>query len=474
MLKFWNTANRKVEEFVPLTPGQVGMYACGPTVYQRAHIGNLRTYLMEDLLRRVLRMRGFEVRHVMNITDVGHLTDDADQGEDKMDKASRTTGRSAWDIAAEYTRLFEQDLETLCILKPTVMPRATDCIQEQIALIQELERRGFTYTTSDGVYFDTAAFSDYGKFSGQALAEKEEGARIGVNAEKRNPTDFALWKFSYPQGRPFDATQDDGARRRQMEWESPWGVGFPGWHIECSAMSRKELGQPFDIHAGGVDHIPVHHENEIAQSVAAFEVPLARYWFHVDFLLVDGQKMSKSLGNGYTLDDITQRGFDPMAFRYFLLGASYRQKQNFTWDALQAAQNALHRLRSIVRDWQPADSILLDIEAEFMEALDDDLNVPRALAVMWKLIDRDASTASKAATLLYMDEVLGLGLQEYIAHPVQIPTEIQALMEQREVVRQAKDWSASDRLRDEIVSRGWIVEDTGDGQKISPKSTFSI
>lgn len=452
----WNTLSHKLEEIRPISPRRIGFYACGPTVYQRAHIGNFRAYIMEDVLRRALETQGFEVKHVMNITDVGHLTDDADSGEDKIEKASKTTGESAWEIAEKYSELFLTDLQKLNIIVPNELPRATATINDQIAVIEELERKGFTYRTHDGLYFDTSKFKDYGKFSGQPLEEKEEGARVEANPEKRHATDFALWKTS-PEG-----------VKRQMEWDSPWGIGFPGWHIECSAMSRKELGQPFDIHAGGVDHIPVHHENEIAQSMAAYGMPLAHYWFHVEFLLVDGQKMSKSLGNTYSIDDLVNRQIDPMAFRLFLLGAHYRQKQNFTWEALQAAQNALRKLRLIVRDWNKPLIGLVDLEAEFMSAINDDLNTPRALAILWKTVDSENLTEEKAETLLKMDKVLGLGLVDYISKPIEVPAEIQTLLNRRAEARANKNWSESDRLRIEILTRGWSVEDTADGQRAFP------
>ncbi|MFA5935251.1 MAG: cysteine--tRNA ligase [Patescibacteria group bacterium] len=456
MLKLWNTASRSLVEVEPIETGKIGMYACGPTVYQRAHIGNLRAYVMEDILRRSLEADGLRVKHVVNITDVGHLTDDADGGQDKMEKASQTTGESAWEIARRYTNQFVDDLKRLNILAPSSMPKATDHIQEQIDLIKTLEEKGATYRTSDGIYFDTSTFPDYGKLSGQPLEEKEEGARVMANAEKKHPTDFALWKFS-PAG-----------EKRQMEWESPWGMGFPGWHIECSAMARKELGQPFDIHAGGVDHIPVHHENEIAQSVAAYGSPLANVWFHVEFLLVDGQKMSKSLGNTFTLDDLTERGFDPLDFRYFLLGAHYRQKQNFTWEALQAAKNARTKLVRTVRDWKTPLIGSVNTEAEFLSAMHDDLNTPRALAVLWKLVDSDESTDAKSETILLMDRILGLGLTDAVAKPSTVPEDVLWLMEERKKAREEGSWAESDRLRDEILSRGWMIEDTKEGQKAYP------
>ncbi|MEO5927420.1 MAG: cysteine--tRNA ligase [Patescibacteria group bacterium] len=456
MLKLWNTASRSLEEVKPISQGKIGMYACGPTVYQRVHIGNLRAYVIEDVLRRTLESDGLTVREVVNITDVGHLTDDADAGQDKLEKASQSTGESAWEIARRFTDAFVSDLKKLNIELPSAMPKATDHIPEQIEIVQELEKKGFTYQTSDGVYFDTSKFPNYGKLSGQPLEEKEEGARVATNVEKRNATDFALWKFS-PAG-----------EKRQMEWESPWGTGFPGWHIECSAMARKELGQPFDIHAGGVDHIPVHHENEIAQSVAAYGMPLANLWFHIEFLLVDSQKMSKSLGNGYTLDDLSEKGFDPMDFRYFLLGAHYRQKLNFTWEALQAAKNARRKLVNAVRGWKTPLIGCTDLESEFMAAMHDDLNTPRALSIVWKTVDSDYSTDAKAETILKMDRVLGLGLSDAVGKPVLVPADVKALMDERQIARDGKDWAESDRLRDEIAERGWVIEDGAEGQKANP------
>jgi len=456
MLRLWNTRTRREEEFAPIRPGEVGFYACGPTVYQRAHIGNFRAYIMEDVLRRTLEAEGLRVMHVMNITDVGHLTDDASEGEDKMEQEARKEGRSAWEIASEFTRIFFEDAKALNILKPTLSPKATEHIDTQIDLIKILEKKGFTYTTSDGVYFDTSKWQKYGSFSGQRVEDKEEGARVEKNPEKRNPADFALWKFSPKE------------EKRQMEWESPWGTGFPGWHIECSAMSQDALGQPFDIHAGGVDHLPVHHENEIAQSEAAFGVPLANWWMHIEFLLVDNTKMSKSLGNAYTLSDMEERGIDPLAFRYFVLGAHYRQKQNFTWDALKAAATALNKLRNIVRDWEAPDGSVADVELEFFDAIEDDLNTSKALSTVWKLVDSNHPTAAKSASLIRMDQVLGLNFEPFINAPIRVPREITELMTEREHARAAKNWSEADRVRRAIEEKGWTIDDTPQGPKARP------
>ena len=459
MLHLWNTATRKLEEFKPIEEGKVGMYTCGPTVYWDAHIGNFRSYVFEDVLQRVLELEGFRVTRVMNITDVGHLTGDSDEGEDKMEVASKREGKTAWDIAKEYTKRFLVDamLLNIRIPKEPNLCRATDHIEEQIDLIKTLEEKGFTYQITDGIYFDTSKFPAYGSFSGQKLEEKEEGARVAVNEEKKNKTDFALWKFS-----PSDS-------KRQMEWESPWGVGFPGWHVECSAMAKKYLGQPFDIHCGGIDHVPIHHENEIAQSEAAYGVKLANFWVHNEFLLVDGQKMSKSLGNVYTVKDIAAKQFDPLALRLFYLGANYRQKLNFTWEALQASQNALTKLQNAMREWDAPGEVDKDLLNEFDVALEDDLNTPVALATLWRLVNSDLPTSVKAATALEMDAALGLSFDRFIGQKIVVPGEISALAEEREEARKTKNWTESDRIRDVLFERGWIVEDTANGPKLQPR-----
>ncbi len=458
MLTLWNTATRSPQEFKPIKKGKVGLYACGPTVYNPPTIGNLRTYVFEDVLKRTLMLLGYKVKHVMNITDVGHLVGDGDEGEDKVEREAAKQGKTAWDIAKHYEKLFDADLTRLNIVAPTGKdrPHATDYIKEQIDLVSRLEKEGYTYHTSDGIYFDTLKFAGYGKLSGQKMDDKEAGARVEINREKRHPADFALWKFS-PKG-----------AKRQMEWESPWGVGFPGWHIECSAMSEELLGQPFDIHCGGVDHIPVHHENEIAQSEAAFGKPLANYWLHGEFLLVDGGRMGKSEGNAYTLDDLVAKGFDPLAYRFYCLGTHYRSKLNFTWEGLEGAQNALRKLRHAVRSWEKPKIGCAELEAEFVAALEDDLNTPKALAIVWKLVDSDYPASAKAESILKMDEVLGLGLAEHVGKPINIPGDVKTLAEERLIARQSKDWKKSDELREAIKEKGWIVEDTKEGYELSP------
>ena len=473
MLKLWNSLSRTREAFGSIIPKEVHIYSCGPTVYAMPHIGNFRAFVTWDILRRVLTADGYKVVHCMNITDVGHLVGDGDEGQDKLQMSAEKEGKTAWDVAKYYENVFIKDTQSLNIVlpEPPLLCRATEHIAEQIKLIQILDEKGFAYTTSDGVYFDTSKFPEYGKLSGQPLGEKMEGARVESNLEKKHPTDFALWKFSYPGGRAFDPAQDDAAKRRHMEWESPWGLGFPGWHIECSAMSRKYLGQPFDIHTGGVDHIPVHHENEIAQSVAAYGVPLANFWVHVDFMTVDGQKMSKSIGNIYTLEDCRAKGIEPMAIRYFYLGAHYRSKLNFTWEAAQAAQNALDKLREAARSWEiPTDQeVDTAYHAEFLSELDDDLNTPAALAVVWDMVKSDLESGRKAATLLAWDKILGLGLDKHVAKPISVPENIKAIAQRRWEAKSRQDWNEADQLRLELENQGWKMEDGQDGYKLKPK-----
>lgn len=467
MVRLYNTLTRQKEEFKPVHEGKVGMYSCGPTVYWFAHIGNMRSFLFADVLRRTLELNGYEVRQIMNITDVGHLTGDTDDGEDKMVVAMKREGKTAWEIAEFYSAAFKEDLVSLNIKPATLYPKATDHIAEQIEMIESLERNGFTYRTGDGVYFDTSKLAGYGRLSGQKADEKRAGARVDMG-EKRNGTDFALWKLSNSRLDSPEEHSDEGSQsKRAMEWPSPWGVGFPGWHIECSAMSLKYLDVPFDIHTGGVDHIAVHHENEIAQTMGAQNVLEANVWMHNEFLTVEGGKMSKSLGNLYTIDELTSKGYDPLAFRYFVLGAHYRSKLSFSFEALDAAQNALHKLRETIRSWdEPATTGVDELEDVFLEALNDDLNTAQALAVMWKLVDSDLPTENKAQTLLWMDRVLGLRLDEVLGKPISVPDEVQKLVEEREQARAQKDWSRADELRARIAELGYTVEDTDSGSVV--------
>jgi cysteinyl-tRNA synthetase len=455
-LVLYDNYTRSLREFAPLVPGGlVGLYTCGPTVYDYQHIGNYRTFLFEDLLKRVLQWNGYQVRHVMNVTDVGHLTSDADTGEDKMEKGARRTGRSAWEIAALYTQAFLDDIAALDILPPDVLSRATSHIPEQIAFIADLERAGYTYRTSDGVYFDTSRQADYGYLARLDRAGLAAGKRVDIG-EKRNPTDFALWKFSPP------------GSVRQMEWDSPWGKGFPGWHIECSAMAQQYLGDYFDIHCGGEDHIPVHHTNEIAQTEARVGTRLANFWMHGYFLLANDAKMAKSAGEFLRLEALVARGYDPLAFRYLCLTGHYRTQLNFTWDALDAAATGLARMRSgfhALRDQTtcaPDEQLL----ARFTAEVNDDLNAPRALALAWETLRGDAPGAVKRATLARFDDVFGLNLATWQPAAEEIPADVAALARARADARKAKDWAKADRLRAELHSAGFEMEDRADGYAV--------
>ncbi len=452
-LRLYDTYTRSLRDFAPLNPDEVGLYTCGPTVYDYAHIGNLRTYLFEDILRRVLAFNGYRVKHVMNITDVGHLVSDADSGEDKMEKGARRTGKTAWEIAAFYTQAFQADLQRLNILEPTIWCRATDYIPEQIAMIECIAAKGYTYRTSDGIYFDTAKLPDYGYLARLKIEGLQAGVRVEMG-EKRNPTDFALWKFS-------PATQT-----RQMEWNSPWGVGFPGWHIECSAMSAKFLGNFFDIHCGGEDHIPVHHSNEIAQTEACHGTHLANFWLHGYFLQIDDAKMAKSAGDFLRVQTLLDRGYDPLVYRFFCLSGHYRAKLNFTWEGLDGAATALNRLRTAMHSWGAAGPVDEEFMERFVAQINDDLNMPRALAVVWELVRSNLPPATKKGTLLHFDRVLGLGLAEWQPAEMVVPAEILALVEQRQAARQTKQWQKADALRDQIQAAGYELEDTPSGVRV--------
>lgn len=453
MLILFNSLTRRLEAFKPIKKGRVGLYTCGPTVYHYAHIGNLRAYVSSDILKRVLTYNGYKVKHVMNITDVGHLTSDSDTGEDKMEKGAKREGKTAWDIANFYIIAFEKDLADLNIISPTIWCRATDHIKQQIKLIKKLEKKGFTYQTADGIYFDTSKLPDYGKLANLKNQELRAGVRVDIG-DKKNITDFALWKFS-PK-----------IEQRQMEWKSPWGTGFPGWHIECSAMSTEYLGQPFDIHTGGIDHIPVHHTNEIAQSEAAEGKPLANYWLHNEFLLTGADKMSKSADNFTTLQALKSQNINPLAYRYLLLQTHYRKQLNFSTESLTAAENGLkHLYEEVVRIKNQELRIKNSgVENKFLNAINDDLNIPQALAVVWEAINKNEITYE---TLLKFDEILGLNLNITTLQHYNIttPPDVQKLLNQRQVARDEKNWSESDRLREEIKTLGWDVEDTSEGQK---------
>jgi cysteinyl-tRNA synthetase len=455
-LRLYDTYTRSTREFEPLKPEEVGLYTCGPTVYDYAHIGNLRTYIFEDILKRVLLLNGYKVKHVMNITDVGHLTSDADEGEDRMEKGSRRTGLTAWEIADLYTQEFRKDLQRLNIIEPTIWSRATDHIAEQIAMIQCIEKNGFTYQTSDGIYFDTSKLPDYGALGRLDIEGLQAGARIEVG-EKHHPTDFALWKFSPP------------GQKRQMEWESPWGIGFPGWHIECSAMSAEYLGPFFDIHCGGEDHITVHHTNEIAQTEACYGTRLANFWMHGYFLQIDEARMGKSVGNFLRVQTLIDQGYDPMAWRMFCLNAHYRAKLNFTWDGLDGAATSLERLRNAFFDWGASGEVDDEYRLKFLETVNDDLNMPRAMALTWDLAKSDLPDAVKKATVLYYDQVLGLRLAEWRPVEETLPVSIITLVEQRQQARQEKRWKDADALRERVIEAGYEIEDTPQGPRLRRK-----
>lgn len=449
-LFLYNTLTRKKEEFKPITKGQVGLYTCGPTVYAPAHIGNLRTYIFEDVLKRTLLFNDFKVKHIMNITDVGHLVSDADDGEDKMEKGSRASGQTVWQLAEQYTELFKKNLTDLNILEPDIWCKATDHIKEQIDLIKQLQDKGFTYKTSDGLYYDTSKFPHYHELARLNLSGQKQGARVTVNTEKKNPTDFALWKFS-PKN-----------QKRQMEWPSPWGVGFPGWHIECSAMSMKYLGQNFDIHCGGIDHIPVHHTNEIAQSQAATNKPPANWWLHGEFLVINEQRMGKSEGNLLTLETLLERGISPLAYRYFTYSAHYRSQLNLSFTALESAQKSLNNLQAKVAMLKGKPAVgCAEFEKKFQEAINDDLNMPQALATVWQLLKSDCPDKAKRKSINLFDAILGLGLKD--VETISVPKQIEKLITEREIARQEKNWPRADELRDVIKHQGFLVEDTEAG-----------
>ncbi len=503
-LSIYNTLTREKEPFVPLRAGEVGMYTCGPTVYNYQHIGNMRTYIFEDVLRRALQYDGYNVKHVMNITDVGHLTSDADEGEDKMIKAMRREGKTPWDIARFYTDKFLEDLDRLNVERANVITPATEHIPEMIALVQCLFDNGHAYLISDGVYYDVTTFSSYGQLSRQSLEDQEAGARVEVNTEKHNPADFALWKFADPA--------------HFMQWDSPWGRGYPGWHIECSAMSMEYLGETFDIHCGGVDHIPVHHENEIAQSVGCTGVPFVRYWVHGEFLLTNNQKMSKSagaageardMGEGieplnkggggfFTLQTLVDKGYDPLAYRYFCFTAKYRAQLNFTDEGMQAAANALEGLYDFVTraaQMSPAGDdrrgdgrddrrpqLQEDIQAnspgsehwqqpyidKFVFSINDDLNMPGALAAVHELIteaNRREQPAAVLPTLYDWDRVMGLGLKTRAEQRLSetLPPDLQTLLDERQAARKAKDFARADSIRAQLREAGVEIEDTPQG-----------
>lgn len=445
---FYNTATRKKEEFKPIVEGKVGIYSCGPTVYWNQHIGHMYAYTQWGTMVNFLRYVGYDVKWVMNVTDVGHMTSDEDAGEDKMEKGAKREGISVWDIAKKYEQQFLESLDAFNIKRPDVVCRATEHIPEQIELASKIEKNGFAYLTKTGLVYDTAKFADYAKFANLKLNEMDNGARVEVDEDKKNPWDFLLWVINQPN--------------HIMKWLSPWGEGFPGWHIECTAMSTKYLGENFDIHTGGIEHIGVHHTNEIAQGYGAFGHQTANYWMHNAWLtLKGGEKMSKSLGNGYTASQLKEMGFDPLSHKMLVLTSHYRKGLEFSLDSLKASQTALLKLRNLVSNWPEGGTVSDIYKQKFVDLLSDDLQVSEAIALIWKLTkDENVRPEDKKATILDFDKVLSLNLGQKVVEE-EIPKEIIDLAGERLKAKAEKNWVEADRLREEIKSRGYIIEDGG-------------
>lgn len=470
MLKIFNSLGRKAEDFSPFQDKKVGIYACGPTVYDYAHIGHGRKYTNDDVIRRTLIYLGYDVKLVMNVTDVGHLVSDADEGEDKLEKGAKKHGKTVWEVAEFFTQQFIESINKLNILPPDHLTKATEHIPEQIEMIKKLFENGYAYDTTEAVYFDVSKFPDYYKLFGQKLEDKEVGVReeVKVDEEKRNPQDFVLWFKCVGK-----------YKDHIMRWESPWGEGFPGWHIECSAMSTKYLGDQFDIHTGGEDHLSIHHPNEIAQTEGATgKKPFVKYWIHHAFLKVDNQKMSKSLGNFYTIQDIEEKGFSALDIRYLYLTAHYKKTLNFTFDALTASKNARLKLENYIREWAkesekaktPNFEVNEEYKTKFIETIEDDFNMPQALAIVWDLAKSNLPSFTKLGTVLDFDKVFGLNLEEKLTNPedLEIPIEAKILLEERNIARLNKDWVKSDEIRDRLLSGfGIEVKDSKDGYQVS-------
>lgn len=449
----YNSLTKQKEEFKPIKKKEVGLYTCGPTVYDQPHLGNLAAYIYWDVLKRFLISQNFTVKHIMNLTDVGHLTSDADEGEDKLQAAGSRVGQTAWDIAKKYIQIFKDHTKELNILAPTEYLRATKTIKEQIDFVKILDKKKYLYRTSDGMYFDTSKVKKYGQLANLDKVKQQEGARVEKNEEKKNPTDFAVWKFS-PQG-----------KQRDMEWDSPWGTGFPGWHLECSVMSRMTLGDTFDIHTGGIDHLTVHHPNEMAQSEAVTGKLQARYWLHNAYIKFNHGKMSKSAGTFFTLADLKKKGFLPADFRFLVLQNHYRKSLNFTWQSLEAAHNGLMNIIKEISSYEEPQLDYADLEMEFYEALSDNLNTASGLAILQKIIDSKHPTHSKLATIFKVDEVLGLGLKELREKALSFSPEVKKLLKERIEARKSKDYQSADKLRDKLQKLGIEVQDTELGQK---------
>ena len=455
---FYNTLTKKKELFKPIEEKEVKIYSCGPTVYKDATIGNMRTNIFQDTLRRVLKYNGYTLKHVMNITDVGHLVSDGDDGEDKMLKSAREEKKTPMEIAKYYTELFFKDLETLNIETPEIVCKATDHIQDMIEYVKKLVDNGYAYETSTTIYFDISKLDKYPILSNVNIEEQKAGARVEVDLEKKNPCDFALW-IKAPEN-------------HLMKWDSPWGASYPGWHIECSAMGKKYLGEQFDIHTGGIDLIPTHHENEIAQSKGNSGKIPARFWMHGEYLLINGGKMSKSLGNVYLIKDFIERGYDPLVYRLFSYSCHYKNKLNFTWEGIDAASKSLERLKNgyqlhLDGKNEVDNSKVEEFENRFHQAINDDLNMPLAMGVVWEVVRQEKKSFKFADLLAKFDTVLGLKITEPLKKQQEaIPQEILDLVELRKQARSNKDWAKSDELRDLIQSKGFIVKDLKEGTEI--------
>lgn len=466
-MKVFNTLTKKKEELKSINDKEIRMYSCGPTVYNYAHIGNLRTYIFMDILSKTIIANGYKLKHVMNITDVGHLVSDGDNGEDKMQKASEREHKSPYEIANYYTKAFLKDLEKLNIKKPDIIAKATEHIPDMIEYVKKIMENGYAYETSTGLYFDISKLPNYGILSGKNLQGEKAGARVNVDNEKRNPQDFAIWKKA--------------PKNHIMQWDSPWGKSYPGWHIECSAMSRKYLGEQFDIHTGGVDHIPIHHENEIAQSIGYSGKIPANYWMHGEFLLVDNGKMAKSLGNVYTIADLEKKGFDAIDYRYFCLNSNYRTPLNFTFKGLESAKIGLNRLRKNIKIHSLSNGEVSKEEIQkykemFMEAMNDDLDSAKALSIIWEIARKENKSKKYSDLISQMDEIMGLDIslekikvreeKEKNIIKKSLNCDIENLIAKREEARKNKQWQKADEIREELLKKGIVIQDTKEGVKI--------
>ena len=456
VIRFYNTLTKEKDEFKSLED-IVKIYTCGPTVYKDATIGNMKSFIFMDTLRRVLKYNGYNLKHVMNITDVGHLVSDGDDGEDKMVKAALEEKKTPLEISEYYTKRFMNDLDRLNIDKPEVICKATEHIEEMKQFVRELLNNGYAYETSTAIYFDVSKLDKYGMLSGIDLRNQKAGARVEVDLEKKNPYDFALW-IKAPEN-------------HIMKWESDWGLGYPGWHIECSTMSNKYLGEVFDIHTGGIDLVPTHHENEIAQNKGMCGKIPARFWMHCEFLLINGGKMSKSLGNAYLIDDIIEKGYEPLSYKMLCFSSHYRNKLNFTWEALESSQNSLNRLRDgYNKHLNGTDEInedeILSLKEKFVDAINDDLNIPVAMSVVWNIVKSQKKSKKFADLLSDFDRVLGLNIDKK-ENVLDLPADVLSLIEERKKAREEKNWAKSDEIRDKLQNMGYIVKDSKDGMTVS-------